>query len=304
LREKPLDAASSLDLLGRLRRASDHLVLTGGEPLQHSEIDAILAGLPALGFRSVTFTTNGFALEEHLPALAGSITELVVSLDTLNESQADACFGAGSGVFKRILAGLEKARTLSDRRFRILISAVVRPENLDDLPELLAWTQAQGFSLAACPQLMGVKAHAALAEDSRYQAFFDALITCKRQGGLVHGSTRYLEYMRDLRAFRCRPFAVVATSPQGYVFYPCLEKGTHAGNLLEMDLDEIMAQGLEWYGPAPQCGNQCHSACALGFATALDHPFSLVWDGIRQLLTSPFTRGTGLTRRTGFTRRM
>jgi len=283
LRESPLGAVQNLELLGRIRRHCAHLVLTGGEPLLHPEVDAILAGLAALRFLTVVFTTNGHDLEAHLPALAPVLTELVVSLDTLDETQAEAGYGAGPGVHQRILRGLEVAKTWPGRSFQIVISAVATPDNLEALPGLLDWCQAQGFRLAVCPQLQGVKAHPALGEDPRYRAFLDRMIQAKRQGADIQGTPHYLARMRDLSAFRCRPLTVLATSPQGHVFYPCLEKGTLAGNLLEQpDLHRLLREGRARHGALPACGNQCHSACALGFATLLDHPWELWGEGRRQ----------------------
>lgn len=88
---------------------------------------------------------------------------------------------------------------------------------------------------------------------------------------------KYLEYMRDLRQFRCRPSTLVAVSPAGEVLYPCLEKGTIAGSLLEApDLHALRAEGRRRHGPDPVCPNQCQSACALGFSLILDRPTTMV----------------------------
>ena len=286
LRESALNRADSLELLRRIRRHCAHLVLTGGEPLLHPEVDGILEDLKELRFQTVVFTTNGSDLEAHLLAISGVVSELVVSLDTLDEAQADARYGAGPGVHRRILRGLDRARNWPGRRFRIVISAVATPDNLDALPELLRWCRAQGFRLAVCPQLVGVKAHPSLKGDPRYRAFFDLLIQEKRRGADIQGSPSYLAGMRDLSPFRCRPLTLVATSPQGDAFYPCLEKGSHAGNLLaEPDLDRLLGEGLTSHGPLPSCATQCHSACALGFATLLDHPWELFEEGWRQYRT-------------------
>ena len=37
--------------------------------------------------------------------------------------------------------------------------------------------------------------------------------------------------------------------------------------------------GCERFGPQPECGTQCHSACALGFARILANPLSLLHEG-------------------------
>jgi hypothetical protein len=69
--------------------------------------------------------------------------------------------------------------------------------------------------------------------------------------------------------------------PQTAVFYPCLELGHYAGNLLsEPNLHLIRRSGCEKFGPQPDCGTQCHSACALGFARILANPLSLMHEGL------------------------
>lgn len=93
----------------------------------------------------------------------------------------------------------------------------------------------------------------------------------------IFGTIKYLEYMRDLRKFQCRPFTMLVVSPLGEVFYPCLERGNYAGNLLaEDDLHKIREEGEKRFGPQPECDNRCHSACALGFGLGLAHPVDYV----------------------------
>jgi hypothetical protein len=90
----------------------------------------------------------------------------------------------------------------------------------------------------------------------------------------------YLEHLRDLRKFKCRPFTMLVVSPLGEVFYPCLELGNYAGNLFaEPNLHRLRQAGRERFGPPPQCGRQCHSACALGFARLLENPLSILHEG-------------------------
>jgi len=283
LREPPLDASRALELLRGIRAHCEHLVLTGGEPLTHPELGAILEGLPGLGFAGVVFTTNGHGLQPHLPALARCVTELVVSVDTLDAAKADAWFGRGPGVLVEVVASLDAALAMPGRRFEVVISAVVTPGNLDDLMEVYRWSQARGCRFAACPQLEGIKAHPALAEDPRYRAFYDLLLRDKRGGANIQGTVPYLTQMRDLSRFRCRPSALLVVSPQGHVFHPCLERGQFAGNLLEEpDLHALRKAGRARFGPQPDCGTCWHSACALGFASLLAHPWSLVPETWRQ----------------------
>ena len=49
------------------------------------------------------------------------------------------------------------------------------------------------------------------------------------------------------------------------------------GDLLTTpDLHALRRRGIELHGPEPDCPNQCHSACALGFATVLDQPLAML----------------------------
>lgn len=282
LRSPILGTADSLELLRRIRSRCDFLVLTGGEPLEHPEVDAILRGLPSVGFHGVVLTTVGASLDAHLDAVAAGVKWLAVSVDTLDHARGDAWLGR-PGTHARILANLELAARRPGRRYEIVIGSVATPDNLDDVREVHRFAREHGFRHSVSPQLRGVHAHPALRGDPRYRAIYDELIEAKRAGHDVEGTVAYLEHMRDLTEFRCRPSTVLATSPAGDVFYPCLELGHVAGNLLaDPDLDAIRAAGRARFGTEPRCGNRCQSPCALGFGLLFDRPSSIVDEAWRQ----------------------
>lgn len=271
-----LPAPKVLQLLKAIRRHCDYVVITGGEPLLHPEFAAVMQGLPALNFKGVILTTNGYQLDAFVDVIAPAVQHLVISLDTLEPEKADAWFGVGPGALQRVLENLERAARHPRRQFQIDISSVVMPGNIEDLYEVYRFARQRGFKFAACPQLAGVKAHPALGGDPRYRRFYDFLISEKRRGAQIQGTVDYLEHMRDLRKFQCHPFTMLVVSPTGEVFYPCLEIGHFAGNLLEEDnLHRIRRNGLLRFGPQPDCDTRCHSACALGFARLLENPASL-----------------------------
>jgi MoaA/NifB/PqqE/SkfB family radical SAM enzyme len=281
LRSPTLPGPKVLDLLRIIRRQCDHLVITGGEPLQHPDFAAVMRGLGALKFRDVILTTNGCALDSCLPAVADSVDHLVFSLQSIESQRADAWYGRDRGTHQRVLANIERAAEYLGRKFKIVISSVVTPDNLEDLYGVYHFAKKQGFRLAACPQLVGVKAHESLAGNPEYRKFYDFLIAEKRKGGNIQGTVDYLEYLRDLRRFSCRPFTLLVVSPAGDVFYPCLEIGHFAGNLFTEDnLDRLRQQGRERFGPQPQCGARCHSACALGFSRLLEKPGSVLHEAL------------------------
>ena len=78
-----LDTAGTIELLRRIRKESDSIVITGGEPTLRSDIEEIVAAARFNSkFRSVLLITNGTLLDRKAGILEG-VTGLVVSLDAL-----------------------------------------------------------------------------------------------------------------------------------------------------------------------------------------------------------------------------
>lgn len=156
------------------------------------------------------------------------------------------------------------------------------PDNIDDLYEVYEFSQQHNFTFAAAPHLQGVKANPSLQKDTQYADFFSFLI--KEKGNFkrkIFGTKLYLEYMRDLKKFICKPLTMLVVSPEGNVFYPCLEKGNYADNILQnVNLHDILKKGKENFGPIPKCDTRCHSACALGFSLLVEHTLK---NGTRQI---------------------
>jgi len=270
--------------LKKIRESTGSLVITGGEPLLHTEAKRVMADLPGLGFREVVLTTNGYYLDGCLDEIAPAITTLVVSVDTLDEKKADAFYGKGAGTFGRIRKNLERAAALPNRRFGITISSVVTSKNIGDLYDVYTFAKERGFMFAAAPRLMGVKAEPALVDNKEYRKFYDFLIGKKKNGGRIFGARRYLAAIRDLRKFSCRPFTMLVVSPLGEVFYPCLEIGNLVGDIRNFPtLHAARKEGMAKFGPEPVCDNRCHSACALGFGLLFDNPLRYLseWGLIR-----------------------
>lgn len=284
LSREVLPGDAVMEILSRIRRSCDYVVITGGEPLQHPEFGEVIERVQTLTFRDVALNTNGYDVERYLPQIAQSVHTLIFSLDTLDERKADTWFGKGRGVFKKILLNIARAAAYPRRRYRIVISSVVTPRNIPDLYDVYAFAKRNGFTFAACPELRGVKPPAELRESIEYRDFYDFLISEKKAGSAIHGSPLYLSAMRDFSKFTCRPFTMLVVNPLGQVFYPCLEIGHEAGNILECgDLRALRSNGMKRFGPPPECDAQCHSACALGFSLILEHPMSMLQEAALQV---------------------
>ncbi len=277
LSQEVLPSDSAVEILARIRRKCDYLVITGGEPLKHPEFSDVIARIGDIGFREVALNTNGFDVHLYMPEIARSVDTLIFSLDTLDEEKADKWFGRGRGVFRKILSNIELAAGYPGKKYRIIISGVATPGNIPDLYEVYDFAMSNGFTFAACPELRGVKPPPELMEDNAYRDFFDFLIREKNKGRSVYGFPEYLRHMRDFRKFSCRPFTMLVVDPLGHVFYPCLEIGHTVGNILDCeDLHALRKEGASRFGLQPDCDVRCHSACALGFSLILQYPSSII----------------------------
>lgn len=278
------------EIFKRIRKHCDYLVLTGGEPLLHPDFGSIMEQLPRLKFKHVALTTNGHELDRFLPQIAGAVHTLIVSLDTLDETKADAWYGRKNtdpghkaSLHAKILANIDLAAKTMPCKCRILISGVATPENIEDLYGVYEYCRRRNFTFAACPALMGVKPPVELKASSAYRVFFDFLIREKRKGADIFGTPLYLAYMRDFIKFRCHPFTMLVVDPRGNIFYPCLELGRICANILESDdLHTQRRQAHIEFGPQPDCDTRCHSACALEFSLILEYPFSMMAEAFIQ----------------------
>jgi len=273
LKSNILSPDKVLEILKNIRKHCNTLVITGGEHLNYHWFEEVISQVKYLNFKEVVLTTNGHKLDKYLDAIDENVTNIVISMDTLDADKADKNFGIGTGAFTKIMTNIEKAAKHPNRKFRIEISAVVTPVNIPDLYNVYNFCQENNFMFAVAPHLQGVKVNPKLQNNDEYYTFYDFLSNEKKKHKKIFGSSLYHQYMRDLKNFNCKPFTMLVISPEGQVFYPCLEIGNYAGNILqETNLHKIKANGQKLYGSQPLCENQCHSACALGYALLFKHP--------------------------------
>ena len=250
----------------------------------HPDAGSVIRGTGELGFRTVVLTTNGERLPEFLPDIVGNVTDLVVSVDTLDAIKADAWYGKGQGTLDRVLENVEhanRARAAAKRPFTLTLATVVTPNNMDDVYDVYDYAQQRGYRFSASPELQGVTPPKQLRASDSYRACFDFLLAEKARGGDIFGSVQYLEHLRDFRPFVCHPLTMLAVSPDGGVFYPCLEKANTIGSILTDDLHELRREASRTCKRQTQpCPCACPSPCALGLSLLVERPIREVSEAI------------------------
>lgn len=156
-----LDADELLSAVRLLIDAAgiEKLRITGGEPLISPKFDAFLAGVPGLGLKDVSVTTNGQFLLRRLPAIrAAGLRRINVSLDTLRAERFRGI--ARSGDLASVLAGIDAAL---EAGIAVRVNMVpLRRANGDELLDMLDYCLGRGIELRYIELMrMGHLAHSA-----------------------------------------------------------------------------------------------------------------------------------------------
>ena len=122
--------------------------LSGGEPLVRRDVGDLVARLGrhvGRGLDELTMTTNGTRLADHAEHLhAAGVRRVNISLDSLDPATFRHITRHGD--LSQVLGGVFAAR---DAGLRVKINTVaLRGLNEGELPDILAWTAANGFDLS------------------------------------------------------------------------------------------------------------------------------------------------------------
>jgi MoaA/NifB/PqqE/SkfB family radical SAM enzyme len=253
-----LPTAQTVRLLGRIRRESDSIVITGGEPTLRADIEELVeAARFKHKFRSLLLITNGTLLDRKAKIL-DAVTGLVVSLDALRSDPTNPL--SKPAALPKVLENLQFAKERLGSPRRITISTVIEEWNIAEVERLLDWCGEQGFVFAAQSAQMEKMPNLALLKNPRYQALVDTIIERRRENKQpINGTPRTIETLLRFRDFECFPTMFPRVYPNSDVFYPCEPLRKIAGNLLhDGSLKKIFARGKKRYGDIPPCQGICY----------------------------------------------
>ncbi len=250
-----LNTGETIRLLRRIRRETDSIVITGGEPTLRADIEELVdAARYYCKFRSVLLITNGTLLDRK-QAILSAVTGLVVSLDALAADPSNPL--SKPAALPRVMQNLALAKEILGSPRRITISTVIEEWNIREVEKLMDWCGEEGFVFAAQMEKMP---NLKLLQNPNYQALVDKIIERRRNGAQpINGTPRTIETLLRFRDFQCYPTMFPRVYPNGDVFYPCEPLRKVAGNLLkDGSLRKIFARGKKMYGDIPPCQGICY----------------------------------------------
>lgn len=260
---------SAKKILGVIRSGTDNLVLTGGEPLTHPNIEELVTfAKTTLGFTRLTMLTNGYLLGEH-EALLPHLDRLVVSIDSVDPNEWHKLIGAPLAAAKKILANIQSYAARQDEfGYRMILNTVMTPETLDEVEPLLQFAQKQDLLISFSPQAIHNWPSYDLVVSEKYRSLLKLLLKMKEQGAPIAGSRAYFTTLLTLTPYQCYPTLAPRVMPNGDLIYPCrpIEKeGDSRGgryNLMDADSWEQAISALsDDYGQPPRACTSCFQQC-------------------------------------------
>ena len=285
----PLSLAQAKVVLARIREGADRIIFTGGEPLLHPHIEALVRHARDLDFRGVTLLTNGALLADHT-ALLPLIDRLVVSLDAVAPARWDAVIRSAPGTAQQILDNLRAlAPRQSEQDFRIIVNCVITPETLELVEGVIDFCAAHQLALSVSPQARNNWPRSELLTSARYHALIDRLMALKREGFPLLVSGPALHTMRRAIPFKCYPTLFAHVQPDGRLVYPCppiqrsgTEHGGEPSSLLEVESwGAAVAQAHARFGSPPLICTSCFQQCYVEPSLMQARPLALLWEWLR-----------------------
>jgi MoaA/NifB/PqqE/SkfB family radical SAM enzyme len=253
-----LNTGETIRLMRKIRRETDSIVITGGEPTLRADIEELVdAARFYCKFRSVLMITNGTLLDRKAGSLRG-VTGLVVSLDALAADPSNAL--SKPAALPKVLQNIALAKQALGSPEKITISTVIEEWNIEEVEKLLDWCGKEGFIFAAQSAQNDKIPNLKLLQNAKYQALVDKIIARRRaKAQPINGTPSSIETLLRFREFQCYPTMFPRVYPNGDVFYPCEPLRKIAGNLLrDGSLAKIFARGKKLYGEIPPCQGICY----------------------------------------------
>jgi MoaA/NifB/PqqE/SkfB family radical SAM enzyme len=253
-----LPTAETLELLRIIRKETDSILLTGGEPTLRDDIEELArAARHDLKFSSVLLITNGTLLHER-QGLFEALHGLIVSLDSLTADSTKPT--SRPAVLARVLENLQLAKARFPRATDITISTIIEEGNIAEVERIMDFCAEQGFVFATQTALKEKLPNLRLRQNPRYQALVEKIVQRRRERSQpINGTPKLIRTLLEFGDFQCFPTMFPRVYPNGDVFYPCEPLKKIGGNLLrEGSFKKVFVRGRKLYGDIPDCHGICH----------------------------------------------
>jgi MoaA/NifB/PqqE/SkfB family radical SAM enzyme len=277
-------------ILRKIIELTPTLYITGGEPTLEPNIGEVLRLARQIGFWPVCINTNAIVLDKR-PEVPVYADKVVVSLHAGTAKKHAEVLGVserqGERVFDNIVQTSKVAKSYGNT---LSVNCVLTGDNIGEARGVIEFCLAHKISIAVVPAIQRHMPMIANGEADKlrdYRDFLGEVIRLKaRQPDAVVGTRSYLEHIRRLGGFQCRPSGIITISQGGHIVNPCDYKyHTVPKTLGETDgtksIESQLRHHLEFASAYESCGGNCLKMCYLEPALVLENPWLTIGEFLR-----------------------
>ncbi len=282
--DRELSGDEFLELFRIVKKETDGVIFTGGEPFMRKDLEYILRGVRNMGYNPIVLLTNGFNLDKRLEAL-NYIDILMISLDTLDFKKGDERYETQNGVSEKIFENILLAKSLSSRLgFKLYFNVCITPDNVEDVDKVVDFCVENDIGFVPLPALVRVYPDEGLRNNEGYKKLIRRIKKLKIDGFPVMGSMGYIGGIEKFSRYRCHPTLLIRVQPNGNILYPCNKLNNVGGNILKMkSYRKALDYSIEKYGKFEKCQYNCQVGCYMDFSLVVDYPMFAIEDNILKL---------------------
>ncbi len=239
--------------------------------------------------------------DEHRPRndMLSLLDRLIISLDSIDPQALDRV-SVPQTYTETVLANVREAASLQrSHNFKLILNAVITPETLSGMNELLAFCTENNVQISFSPQSVNNLPRYELVTSPEYRLFIAKLIKLKKQGVPILGSFSYFNILLDQTPYECYPTLIPRILPDGWLTYPCRpmekaggEQGGRVVNLLEVQTwQEAWKIATDRYGDVPTSCVSCFQQCYAEPSLMQAHPFEYLLERLRGNDVSAYAPG-------------
>ena len=278
---------NSKEIFSIIRRSSPYILVTGGDPFMHPDIEELLKyAKKTLKFNRVYLISKGSHLHK-FENLLDYVDYLYVSLDSIRVREYAQRLGVGTAVVQQIIDNTVRCSQLQKKyNFRLSINMVVDADHLEEAHEIVDFCSENNIRLGFHPRRIFAKGtyDKRLINNTLYLSFIEKIKRLKKLNRLRSHGDAYLETIKYFKPFKCNPILFMPIMPNGDLIYPCSVIGKVAGNVLQSgSCEETLRTGIKKFGSikdfkknSPICKDECYCVSYTIPSLFLDNPLNAI----------------------------
>ncbi|MBN1523306.1 MAG: radical SAM protein [Spirochaetales bacterium] len=277
-----LNEQDTLKILKIMRKDVDNIYFSGGEPLLRKDIVDIVKACRTLNYHIVGLTTNGILLpRKH--EIAEYLDYLTISLDTLDEKKNDMMCGVKDGTSKKIIEIIKEfAAMQKEKKFSLLINAVITEHNIPDIYDLMDFCFRYNIGLSVIGQMENLRPIAFLRNNKEYFQLVETILDLNAKGYPIIGMPDFNRTMLTFQDHTCYPTLIPTVYPNGDLLYPCEVLNSRRYNLLETgSISRALKLGQKEFGKKINCPGECYLPAFITASCFMEQPMSAIKQAVK-----------------------